>query len=239
MRCAGIRINAFDVRGDPREFPKELRTMSKQHESDALLYPWRGQSDYSSMLFWKTLSKLSIPVALVVSKTTRATEGVGRVGVVGGSGNTSTLHSSGAGDVEMPAPTRVRQNSLDGSAIELTTFVAGAGGMQHRGRSTSVPEAFGRGRATSVAENLNRIMTIEAFNYDVENTADAATGAGSTGVIKEVLCVVSGQPVDRALLALMARVVEHNSVHLLVVVTADKADFPEVRRFHFVLGCSA
>jgi hypothetical protein len=180
------------------------------------------------MLFWKSLVKVHVPIALIVPRQSLIDDE--QSSFVGGS-NSNMLH-----DVENQAA-RSRQNSLN--AIEMITMPVnhtlprGRAGTVTRGRSTSIArgrsQSVTRGRSGSVTEKMARalnITEIEAFNY--EDASKQGSGQ-AISLIKDVVCLISGSMGDRCLLAMTARIAERNGVHILVIITSDVDGFPEVR----------
>jgi len=64
-------INAFEVRGDPLVFPKELKDLSKYNECSLVVIPWRDQSEYIEKLIWDSVTILDVPTAVVAQKATK------------------------------------------------------------------------------------------------------------------------------------------------------------------------
>lgn len=67
-RSVGAVVNAFQVIGDFHEFPAEMKYLSKQNESDVVLFPWRKNSEYFETLFWGCVRKSSVPIMLLVPR---------------------------------------------------------------------------------------------------------------------------------------------------------------------------
>lgn len=63
----GCHVNSFQVVGNPKEFPAELRNLTAQHHNNLVLMPWRSGS-YPESLFWGSLHRVAAPIALVVHR---------------------------------------------------------------------------------------------------------------------------------------------------------------------------
>lgn len=73
-RSMGSSVSAFQVVGNPDEFPYELRSMSDTANSDFVLLPWRKNSVYFQSLFWGMLRTTQIPVMLFVHQASAQEE---------------------------------------------------------------------------------------------------------------------------------------------------------------------
>lgn len=68
MMCKAIggTVSVYDVKGDPNEFPMELKTLATKSHSNFIVVPWRSGSDYFQELFWGAVHKCTVPLALFV-----------------------------------------------------------------------------------------------------------------------------------------------------------------------------
>ncbi len=100
-------MNVFRVQGDPDEFPLEMRRLTRAHDCNLVLFPWRD-SAYAQKLFWSSVHVLGCPVALVVHKEVQPAEPL-----LGTSFAAPSSNNASGGGVHQ----RGRANSFFGSAF--------------------------------------------------------------------------------------------------------------------------
>lgn len=65
VKTMGASIQVYDIKGDPHEFPSELKTLSTNASNNLIIIPWRA-STYLERFIWQSLKKVTSTIALYV-----------------------------------------------------------------------------------------------------------------------------------------------------------------------------
>ena len=206
------------MRGDPREFPYEIRSMTNK-SCNLILFPWRA-SQYVETLFWGTIRSATAPVALIVMLNTNLTPTIVDMAIEVGTGhvgemNRSRSHSAAvarsramsvSSDPETNQTTEDRLK-IDGICppVGISPSTTPLGSQLSRKKSTYMP--------TDDSTGLLQISSLE-------NSRQSVT-------IKSILCVVTGSAMCASIFPVVLRFAERKSVEITVLVTSDRRTFPD------------
>lgn len=113
------------MRGDPKEFPREIRTVTSRSACNLILFPWR-ESQYVERLFWGSLKCSSAPIAIVVMLETALTPTIADIAIgVVNRGRSETVSR--------------RRSTSGASGMSDTLSQGGQGGYSEGTSATAVP----------------------------------------------------------------------------------------------------
>ena len=205
LKAVGGEVEAYRIRGDPAEFPREIGSLTSRSGGTLVLFPWRP-SQYVERLFWRTLKASPAPIALVahlnISLTSTFADEQAATTVANG------RHRADSGDDSQP--TRSRGVSISGD---------------------EPPPPRGRGYSQSVeikksytpAKLLTRTPSMLEM---VRGRAMSRESDGGLHQIKSVLAIITGAPPDVTIFPLVLRYAERALVEVKVLVTSDRRTFP-------------
>ena len=206
------------MRGDPREFPYEIRGMTNK-TCNLILFPWRA-SQYVETLFWGTIRSATAPIALIVMLNTNLTPTIVDMAIEVGTGhvgemNRTRSHSAAvARSRAMSISSDPETNPLpedrlkiDGvfPPIGISPSTTPQGSQLSRKKSTYMPTDD----ATTLLQNST-----------LENSRQSVT-------IKSILCVVTGSAMCSSIFSVVLRFAERKSTEITVLVTSDRRTFPD------------
>ena len=201
-KAIGCSVNAFQVQGDPNDYPSQLRSMANFYENNLVLFPWKS-SEYKDTLFWQTRLRLPVPIALVVSR--------------GQSKQTvdEPRQRSGSISLSLKAISAAFSGGTPGDLVDTHE-----GGGEIDIEMAPSPRMH---RAYSLTETFRN--GLESFNFRKQDDFMNSSN------FKNVLILLSDQSCDFFLLSLAARMVERKDVHVVVLIASHRQSFSEVS-FH-------
>jgi hypothetical protein len=196
------------MRGDPKEFPHEIRALTNK-KCNLILLPWRV-SQYLERLFWHSLRTVSSPIALIVVLDTTL------------SPTRADLSTGGASGSER-GEQRARSQSVNfGRARAVSTAdvdidIDGLPGIKSETLGSSPP-------STSPVLSLRRMSSM----VDGGNADDVIPAADRQSVcVQTVLVVITGSATCCTAFPLALRFADRKSTEVTVLVTSDRRSFPE------------
>lgn len=207
------------MRGDPREFPHEIRGITNK-TCNLILFPWR-QSQYVETLFWGTIRSATAPIALLVMLDTYLTPTIADIAIESGTGivgemNRNRSHSA--------AVARSRAMSVS-SDPETNSTVEDKSKYDGISPPTGVSPS-----STPQGSLLSRKKSTSVPNDDVpvQNQNSSSEGSRQSVTIKSMLCVITASTICTAIFPLVLRFAERKSVEITVLVTSDRRTFPDM-----------
>ena len=239
LKAVGGEVEAYRIRGDPAEFPREIGSLTSRSGGTLVLFPWRP-SQYVERLFWRTLRVSPAPIALVVCLDGSAPPGEDWVTVVAGGGRQRTDSDSdeggggGGGQQVRSRGGTVGDESYHSQSHPQSHPLSGGFGGGHpppvhplqgeTRRSASHPTPARLTRTPSMADGwaggCSRALSRE---WDEESTP-------RTHPIRSILAIVTGAPPDVALFPLVLRFAERGVVGVRVLVTSEHRTYPSTVR---------
>lgn len=207
-RTIGSTVSAYQVVGNPDEFPLELRSMSDSANSDFVLLPWRKNSVYFQSLFWGTLRTTQIPVMLFVDQASAREDPAVMSEII----TTRSRMSSTAmftdmvrnltSSPEKPAKVAEEGEEKTSSDIEVGHAIEMSENEKFTNRLISEPDSPVR-RGTD--------PEVSARHLSVPKRPDS-------GVLKSVAAVITGKDTDTFILSLMLRFTQNPRFEVAVFV---------------------
>ena len=227
-------LQAFRIRGDPREFPYEIRALTGK-SCNLILFPWRA-SQYVERLFWGSINAVSAPIALIVMLDTTLTPTIADI-------------ASGGGNIPDSKEARNRSQSTHARA---RTF---SGGSDPDGFTTAVHSGESRGRAASavspgifsnnvagvvspgcpsspspVQGSLMRLLSGHDISVEENNTAlqhPIIETSHQSASIESMLCIITNAAICSTMFPLALRFAERKSISITVLVTSDAGEYSD------------
>jgi len=220
-KTLGAAVRGLQLRGDPLEFPLELKAICEQRNTvgidpstetiltgddlikrgcDILLMPWRA-TNYVETLFWGSYYLSPAPIAVFFRK--QVVEETEDVNFEAALAQRFRSLSNAISFKPSPVPT-----SDEESGISKDKEIQGSNSFFQSLPVVSIP---GRGRANSTLNNL------------LESSVIAAPRG-----IKEVVGVLSGKRAGIQTMSLLVRLAQSRHVRVIALVTSEHETFPEV-----------
>ena len=224
------------MRGDPREFPHEIRNLTSK-SCNLILMPWRV-SLYVERLFWGSMRSLTSPIALIVMLDTNLTPTIADIatGAGGGTGMEREVRNRSQSAAAARSRALSSVSDPDGSASSypgdcrgrsdsiLASTVPTSGGV-----SMSSPQ-YSPAPSSAVQGSLMRLLSGHDTAHLEENTPQplptVETGRQSV-CIRSMVCVITGSSMCQALLPLALRLAEKMSLQVTVLVAAEISELPD------------
>jgi len=208
-RSIGSSVSAYQVIGNPDEFPSELRSMSDNAGSDFVLLPWRKNSVYFQSLFWGMLRTTHVPVMLLVHQESAQEEEVNPLNALT---NRSRMSSTSmitdmVRNLTSVSPEKAGQSTDDGDGEEEKTSgdLEGGSAIEMSDAATfHSPEAttttpFKSATATANKPEVGSVNVLPNHRMSVSNAPEA------TGILKTLAAIITGKDTDTYILSLMLR----------------------------------
>jgi hypothetical protein len=250
LRAVGANVKAYRMRGDPREFPKEIRHLTGKSPCNLVIFPWRA-SQYVESLFWGSMRSLTTPIALIVMLDTRLTPTITdrAIGVVDATRSRSESVSSSVRQRSESLSASIRQRTTSGGSENdpddsstqfrkraesiLTSIVpdtSSPSSLSPSSLSPSPPNSTLSKLFPTSQESKKLLLSNQETSFMEEGSGilgqEKETSELPVG-IKSIMAVVTGSPMCIAMFPLILRFSERNCVKITVLVTSDRRNFPQ------------
>ena len=215
------------MRGDPREFPHEIRTLTGK-SCNLILFPWRA-SQYVERLFWGSLRTVAAPVALIVMLDTTLTPTIADIAMSEGVVGEATRNRSQSAAIARSRALSSTSDSENNAAVSVMADdrdrVPYAPGSPVSGMSpTSSPD-------TSTRVSRKRLSAPDdSVSIPIMPPPPPTDGIllnRQSVSIKNMLCVVTGSSMCSAIFPIALRFAERGSIAVTLLVTSDRRQFNE------------
>ena len=200
-------VQSYRMRGDPKEFPHEIRALTNK-KCNLILLPWRV-SQYLERLFWHSLRTVSSPIALIVVLDTTLSPTRADLATGGASGSERGEQRARSQSVNFGRSRAVSTADVDIDCID------GLPGIKSETLGSSSP-------STSPVLSLRRMSSM------VDNADDIIPAADRQSVcVQTVLVVITGSATCCTAFPLALRFADRKSTEVTVLVTSDRRSYPE------------
>lgn len=202
-------MQSYRMRGDPKEFPHEIRALTSK-KCNLILLPWRV-SQYLERLFWHSLRTVTSPIALIVVLDTTLSPTRADLATGGASGSERGEQRARSQSVNFGRSRTVSTAEVDADLLDVLP------GVKPETLSSSSP-------ATSpVVTHRRKSSMIDGGNGD-----DVIPAADRQSVcVQTVLVVITGSATCGIALPLALRFADRKSTEVTVLVTSDRRSFSE------------
>ena len=221
------------MRGDPREFPHEIKTLTAR-SCNLILFPWRA-SQYAEGLFWGIVRTSSAPVALVVMLDTTLTPTIADIAIEAGIGNAEEMTRGRSQSVAIARNRAMSGSSDTDTPVPVISFSSYDERERERGRSESISAPCPvNGLSPTQSPQLSGGQAIRK-RMSEDNSYIPSSGGGIATVdgikqsvsIKSMLCIITGTNMCSAIFPIALRFAEKKSIEVTVLVSSDRRQFPE------------